>query len=560
MVTDYSLNTKNNMNIKRLTLTLLLVTAVATYLPACTNLIVGKNASTDGSTIVSYSADSYGLFGELYHYPAGIHPKGTMIDIHEWDTGKYLGRIEQAHQTYNVIGNMNEFQLTIGETTFGGRPELVDTTGIIDYGSLIYLALQRSRNAREAIKVMTELVQGYGYYSSGESFTIADPNEIWIMEMIGKGPGVRGAVWVAVRVPDDCISAHANHSRIHQFDLDDKENCMYSSDVISFAREKGYFSGVNKDFSFSKAYAPTGFGELRYCEARVWSYYNMFTNDGQKYLSYIEGNDPTPMPLFVKPNRKLSVQDVKNAMRDHYEGTPLDISQDFGAGPHHAPYRLSPLDFEVDGQKYFNERPISTQQSGFVFVAQMRADLPDAIGGVLWFGTDDANMTVFTPVYCCTDKVPVCYTRVDGADYITFSWNSSFWIFNWVANMVYPRYDLMIGDVRATQQELENTLNAAQSGIESAALKLWETDPDQAKKLLTSYTNLTAQSTFDTWKRLGEYLVVKYSDGVIRRTNPDGSFQRNSIGQPAGVIRPGYPEDFLREYVKQTGDRYKMPE
>ena len=560
MVTDYSLNTKNNMNIKRLTLTLLLVTAVATYLPACTNLIVGKNASTDGSTIVSYSADSYGLFGELYHYHAGIHPKGTMIDIHEWDTGKYLGRIEQAHQTYNVIGNMNEFQLTIGETTFGGRPELVDTTGIIDYGSLIYLALQRSRNAREAIKVMTELVQEYGYYSSGESFTIADPNEIWIMEMIGKGPGVRGAVWVAVRVPDDCISAHANHSRIHQFDLDDKENCMYSSDVISFAREKGYFSGVNKDFSFSKAYAPTGFGELRYCEARVWSYYNMFTNDGQKYLSYIEGNDPTPMPLFVKPNRKLSVQDVKNAMRDHYEGTPLDISQDFGAGPHHAPYRLSPLDFEVDGQKYFNERPISTQQSGFVFVAQMRADLPDAIGGVLWFGTDDANMTVFTPVYCCTDKVPVCYTRVDGADYITFSWNSSFWIFNWVANMVYPRYDLMIGDVRATQQELENTLNAAQSGIESAALKLWETDPDQAKKLLTSYTNLTAQSTFDTWKRLGEYLVVKYSDGVIRRTNPDGSFQRNSIGQPAGVIRPGYPEDFLREYVKQTGDRYKMPE
>ena len=501
------------MNIKRLTLTLLLATVVANYLPACTNLIVGKNASTDGSTIVSYSADSYGLFGELYHYPAGVYPKGTMMDIHEWDTGKYLGQIEQARQTYNVIGNMNEFQLTIGETTFGGRPELVDTLGIIDYGSLIYLALQRSRNAREAIKVMTELVQEYGYYSSGESFTIADPNEIWIMEMIGKGPGVRGAVWVAVRVPDDCISAHANHSRIHQFDLDDKENCMYSPDVISFAREKGYFSGVNKDFSFSKAYAPTGFGELRYCEARVWSYYNMFTNDGQKYLSYIEGNDPTPMPLFVKPNRKLSVQDVKNAMRDHYE---------------------------VDGQKYFNERPISTQQSGFVFVAQMRADLPDAIGGVLWFGTDDANMTVFTPVYCCTDKVPVCYTRVDGADYITFSWNSSFWIFNWVANMVYPRYDLLIGD--------------------SAALKLWETNPEQVKALLTNYTNLTAQSTFDTWKRLGEYLVVKYSDGVIRRTNPDGTFQRNAIGQPAGVIRPGYPEDFLKEYVKQTGERYKMPE
>ena len=427
---------------------LLLAVAAVAEVPACTNLIVGKNASTDGSTIISYSADSYGLFGELYHYPAGTYKKGTLLDIYEWDTGKYLGQIEQARQTYNVIGNMNEFQVTIGETTFGGRPELVDTTGIIDYGSLIYLGLQRSRTAREAIKVMTELVQEYGYYSSGESFTIADPDEIWIMEMIGKGPGVKGAVWVAVRVPDDCISAHANHSRIHTFDMNDKDNCMYSSDVISFAREKGYFDGLNKDFSFSRAYAPMDFGAVRYCEARVWSYFNMFTDRGNEFLPYIEGKTSEPMPLFIKPNRKISVQDVKNAMRDHYEGTPLDISKDFGAGPYHAPYRLTPLDFEVDGQKYFNERPISTQQTGFVFVAQMRADLPDEVGGVLWFGTDDANMTVFTPVYCCADKVPVCYTRVDGADYITFSWNSAFWIFNWVANMVYPRYDLMIGDVK----------------------------------------------------------------------------------------------------------------
>ena len=414
---------------KRLTLSVMLVVAVVANTFACTNLIVGKNVSTDGSTIVSYSADSYGLFGELYHYPAGMHKKGTLIDVHEWDTGKYLGQIEQARQTYNVIGNMNEFQLTIGETTFGGRPELVDTTGIIDYGSLIYLGLQRSRTAREAIKVMTDLVQEYGYYSSGESFTIADPNEIWIMEMIGKGPGVRGAVWVAVRVPDDCISAHANQSRIHQFDMNDKNNCMYSPDVISFAREKGYFDGVNKDFSFANAYAPLDFGARRYCEARVWSYFNMFTARGNEFLPYILGDTDTPMPLFVKPNRKISVQDVKNAMRDHYEGTPLDISRDFGAGPYHTPYRLSPLSFKVGDKEYFNERPISTQQSGFVFVAQMRSTLPDAIGGVLWFGTDDANMTVFTPVYCCTDKVPVCYSRVDGADYITFSWNSSFWIF-----------------------------------------------------------------------------------------------------------------------------------
>ena len=332
---------------KKLTLSVALAVATVVNAFACTNLIVGKNASADGSTIVSYSADSYGLFGELYHYPAGMHKKGTWIDVHEWDTGKYLGRIEQARQTYNVIGNMNEFQLTIGETTFGGRPELVDTTGIIDYGSLIYLGLQRSRTAREAIKVMTELVQEYGYYSSGESFTIADPNEIWIMEMIGKGPGVRGAVWVAVRVPDDCISAHANQSRIHQFDMSDKDNCMYSPDVISFAREKGYFDGVNKDFSFAKAYAPLDFGARRYCEARVWSYFNMFTDRGNEFLPYILGDTDTPMPLFVKPDRKISVQDVKNAMRDHYEGTPLDISKDFGAGPYHTPYRLSPLSFKV---------------------------------------------------------------------------------------------------------------------------------------------------------------------------------------------------------------------
>ena len=546
------------MNKKLILCAAFLVAAVANAF-ACTNLIVGKNASADGSTIVSYSADSYGLFGELYHYPAATYKKGTLLDVYEWDTGKYLGKIEQARQTYNVIGNMNEFQVTIGETTFGGRPELADSTGIIDYGSLIYIGLQRSRTAREAIKIMTDLVQEYGYYSSGESFTIADPNEIWIMELIGKGPGIRGAVWVAVRVPDDCISAHANQSRIHQFDMNDKENCLYSPDVISFAREKGYFSGVNKDFSFADAYAPLDFGARRFCEARVWRYFNMFTDQGKAFLPYIQGETNDPMPLFIKPNRKISVQDVQDAMRDHYEGTPLDISNDFGAGPYKTPYRLSPLNFKVDGQEYFNERPISTQQSGFVFVAQMRASMPDAVGGVLWFGTDDANMTVFTPVYCCTDKVPVCYTRVGGADYITFSWDSSFWIFNWVSNMVYPRYDLMIGDIRATQHELEGTFHEAQAGIESMATRLYQKNPDEAKAFLTNYTNMTAQSTFDTWKRLGEFIIVKYADGVIRKMK-DGKFERNSIGQPAGVIRPGYPKEFLEEYVKQTGERYKVKE
>lgn len=544
------------MNKKLIFCAAFLIAAVANAI-ACTNLIVGKNASTDGSTIVSYSADSYGLFGELYHFPAATYKKGTKLDIYEWDTGKYLGSIEQARQTYNVIGNMNEYQVTIGETTFGGRPELADSTGTIDYGSLIYIGLQRSRTAREAIKIMTDLVQEYGYYSEGESFTIADPNEVWIMEMIGKGPGIRGAVWVAVRVPDDCISAHANQARIQQFNMNDKENCLYSPDVISFAREKGYFDGVNKDFSFAKAYAPLDFGARRYCEARVWSYFNMFTDQGEAYLPYILSETDEPMPLFVKPNRKISVQDVQNAMRDHYEGTPLDISNDFGAGPYKTPYRLSPLSFKVGDQEYFNERPISTQQSGFVFVAQMRANMPDPVGGVLWFGTDDANMTVFTPVYCCTDKVPVCYSRVGGADYITFSWDSSFWIFNWVSNMVYPRYDLMIGDIRATQRELESTFHEAQAGIETMATRLYQRNPVEAKSFLTNYTNMTAQSTFDTWKRLGEFIIVKYADGVIRKMK-DGKFERNSIGQPAGVIRPGYPKEFLEEYVKQTGDRYKM--
>ena len=543
---------------KRIYLTLCAITIAIAQSWACTNLIVGRHASTDGSTIVSYSADSYGLFGELYHYPAGTHAKGTMRPVHEWDTGKYLGEIPEARTTYNVIGNMNEHQLTITETTFGGREELVDTTGIIDYGSLIYIALQRSKSAREAIQVMTDLVQEYGYYSSGESFTIADPREVWVMEMIGKGVGVKGAVWVAVRIPDDCISAHANQARIHQFPLNDKENCLYSPDVISFAREKGYFSGLNKDFSFANAYAPLDFGARRYCEARVWSFYNMFTDRGEEFLPYILGSTDKPMPLYVKAKKRISVQEIQQAMRDHYEGTPLDLSQDFGAGINHSPYRLSPLSFTVDGEEYFNERPISTQQTGWVIVAQMREQLPNAIGGVLWFGCDDANMTVFTPVYCCTNVVPQCYSRVDGADYITFSWRSAFWIMNWVANMVYPRYDVMIGDVRATQQSLEATLATAQKGIESAALELYEKNADEAKAFLTRYTNSAAQSTIDAWRSLGEYLVVKYSDGVVRRTDAQGRFQRNDIGQPASPIRPGYPESFLKEYIKATGDRYKV--
>ena len=544
---------------KKLTLSVALAVATVVNAFACTNLIVGKNASADGSTIVSYSADSYGLFGELYHYPAGMHKKGTWIDVHEWDTGKYLGRIEQARQTYNVIGNMNEFQLTIGETTFGGRPELVDTTGIMDYGSLIYVALQRSRTAKEAIKVMTDLVKEYGYYSSGESFSIADPNEAWIMEMIGKGPGVKGAVWVAVRIPDDCIAAHANQSRIHKFDMNDKENCLYSPDVISFAREKGYFDGLNKDFSFADAYCPLDFSGLRACEARVWSFYNMFSKTtGQAYLPYIQGESSEPMPLYVKPDAKVSVRDIQHAMRDHYEGTPLDITNDPGAGVFKMPYRLSPLTFKVDGQEYFNERPISTQQSAFVFVSQMRANLPDAIGGVLWFGLDDANMTVFTPVYCNTDKVPASYAQGEG-DCVTFSWNSAFWIYNWVADMIRPRYSLMIDDMRTVQNSLEDMYANAQSGVESTALKLYQEDPAKAKAFLTDYTSMTAQTAVESWKKLGEFLVVRYNDGAVKRVQ-NGKLVRPATGNTAPLDRPGYTQEFLKELVKATGDRYKCKE
>lgn len=547
------------MKIKKILLAALMALMAVDNAPACTNLIVGKKASLDGSTIISYSADSYGMYGFLYHAEAGMHEKDEMVKIYEWDTGKYLGEIPQARQTYNVIGNMNEYQVAIGETTFGGREELVDPTALIDYGSLIYLGLQRSRTAREAIKVMTDLVKEYGYYSSGESFTIADPNEVWIMEMIGKGPGVTGAVWVAVRIPDDCIAAHANQSRIHQFDLNDKENVMYSPDVISFAREKGYFTGLNKDFSFADAYNPLDFGGLRFCEARVWSYYNMFTDRGNEFLPYIQGESKTPMPLYVKPNRKISVQDIQNAMRDHYEGTPLDISQDFGAGAYHTPYRLTPLSFSVNGERYFNERPISTQQSAWVFVAQMRDNLPDAIGGVFWFGTDDANMTVFVPIYCCTDLVPPCFDEhTDGAGAESFSFNSSFWVNNWIANMVYPRYDLMIDDVRATQTELENSFRAAQAGIEATASRLAETDLAQAKAFLTNYSNMSAQSYISTWQKLAQYLVVKYNDTAVKRMGKRGLVGKD-VDESQIVGRPGYPQQWAEEYVKQTGNRYKYP-
>lgn len=531
-----------------------LLFTVLTFTPslACTNLLVGKAASTDGSTMVTYSADSYALYGELYHWPAATYPAGTMLDVYEWDSHKYLGKIPQVTRTYNVIGNMNEHQLCIGETTFGGRHELADSTGLIDYGSLIYIALQRAKTAREAIRVMTGLVADYGYYSEGESFSIVDKDEVWIMEMIGKGVGNKGAVWVAVRIPDDCIAAHANQSRIHQFPLKDRENCLYSEDVISFAREKGYFKGKDEDFSFSKAYNPLDWGGLRFCEARVWSYYNRYTDKGTQWLPYVLGEDPTPMPLYVKPNRKLSVGDLMRLMRDHYEGTVFDPTLDIAAGPFHSPYRFHPLAWEIDSIKYAFERPISTQQTAFTFVGQMRNELPDEVGGVFWFGVDDARFTVYTPMYPCMTQTPECY-RIGNGDFTRFSWTSAFWIHNWVANMAYARYNQALSDAEALQAKLEGGYLNNQQQVEQKALDLLKTSRQDAVAFLTDYSISTAQTALDEWKSLGEYLVVKYMDGVVKKEE-NGKFIHNPYGGSQYPNRPKFDDDFLRKIVKDKGE------
>lgn len=523
---------------------------------ACTNLLVGKKASVDGSTMITYSADSYALFGELYHWPAKKYSKGEMLKMYDWDSGKYLGEITQVSETYNVVGNMNEHQLTIGETTFGGREELTNPEGIIDYGSLIYITLQRAKTAREAMKIMTDLVQEYGYYSGGESFSIADPNEIWVLEMVGKGKGVKGAVWVAVRIPDDCISAHANQSRIQQFPLNDPKNCIYSEDVISFAKEKGYYKGSDAQFSFAKAYNPIDFGGQRYCEARVWSFFNRFNKDMGKYVTYAQGKTHEPMPLYIKPDKQLYLNDLKQMMRDHYEGTALDWSNDVGAGPFNSPYRWAPLEWEVDSVKYCNERPIATQQTAFTFVSQMRSWLPNAIGGILWFGMDDAAQTVYTPMYCSITETPECFRQGNG-DLYTFSWTSSFWIHNWVSNMVYAKYNYMHPDLEKVQQELENKFLSEQDPTEKEAIKIYSGSQEQAVKFLTEYSQNQAQYAFDKWKKLGEFLIIKYMDGVVRQEN-NGTFVRNEHGQPSSPQRVGYPESFYRQVVKETGDKYKV--
>lgn len=520
---------------------------------ACSNLIVGKKASVDGSVMVSYNADDYGMFGHLCHYPAGTHPKGSMRQIYDWDSGVYHGEIEEAPVTYNVIGNINEFQLSIGETTYGGREEMVDSTGILDYGSLIYVTLQRAKTAREAISVMTSLVEKYGYNSEGETFSICDPNEAWIMEMQGTGAGSKGVVWVAMRIPDDAICAHANQSRIGKFNMKDKKNVLYSKNVISYARKMGWFNGKDSDFSWKNTYAFPDFSGRRFCDARVWSFFNHYADGFDRYLPWALGKDKDAedMPLWIVPNRKLSVADVENGMRDHYEGTALALdTTSIGSGIYEMPYRPTPLTFTVDGKQYFNERPISTQQTAFTFVSQLRSWLPREIGGVLWFGNDDANMVAYTPVYCGNTVLPACY-NTKGADAVTFSSDNAFWLCNMVSNMVYPRYSQLFPELKAVRDSLETSYFANQTSIEKQAADLYLTDKAAALKLLNNYSNAKADEMLANWKRLATRIIVKYNDMAVKKEK-DGKLLQS-------VTRSGYPASFGRKLVKETGDWYAVP-
>lgn len=534
---------------------------MATAAAACTNFIVAKGASTDGSVMCTYNADDYGMFIGLAHYAAGTHQKGEMRKVIDWDTKKYHGEIPEAPVTYNVIGNINEFQVTIGETTYGGREEMVDTTGIIDYGSLIYIALQRSRTAREAIKVMTSLAEKYGYNSEGETFTICDPNEAWIMEMMGCGGDKKQkVVWVAVRVPDNAICGHANQSRIGVFSQYQTE-VLHSKNVVSFARQKGWYKGTDKDFSWKNTYAFPDFSGRRWCEARVWSFFNHH-KDMSRWLPWAIGKDKNAedMPLWIVPNKKLSVQDLESDMRDHYEGTELSVAdgKDMGGGIWQMPYRPTPLTFKVNGKSYFNERPTSTQQTGFSYVSQMRSWLPREIGGVLWFGNDDGNMIAYTPIYCGNTVQPECY-NTPGADAVTFSMKNAYWVCNWVSNMVYPRYSMMFPSLKTVRDSLEASYFANQAAVEAKAKELYKDNKDAAIKYLNDYSNQKAQQMLARWRQLAFYLIVKYNDMTVK-PEADGKFTRTKEGIGATVERPGYPEAFKEKLVKETGDKFEVPQ
>ncbi|MGM0474158.1 MAG: dipeptidase [Bacteroidota bacterium] len=560
-------------HMKRILFATVLMTTVwgnSTRVKGCTNFLVTPGASINGTSMITYAADSHVLYGELYFWPAGDYPPGTMLDVYEWDTNRFLGRIPQVSHTYSVVGNMNEHQVAIGETTYGGRRELVDTTGIVDYGSLMYITLQRARTAREAIKIMTELVDQYGYASSGESFSIADPNEVWIMEMIGKGTEMvtkggrtynrnRGAVWVAVRIPDGYVSAHANQARIRQFPLDDPERCLYAPDVISFAREKGYYEGPDEEFSFSDTYAPVDFGGARFCEVRVWSFFKDIHDGMDQYFDYVKGKDlDNRMPLYIKPNRLLSNTDMMDFMRDHLEGTELDMRKDAGAGPFDLPYRWRPLTWEYKGKTYINERATATQQTGFSFVAECRPVKPDYLGGILWFGVDDAVASVYVPMYCGMTRVPESYAEGNG-DLLTYSETSAFWAFSFVSNFSYLRYNVMMEDVREVQSELEHKFISEVPAIDAAAAVLHKTDPDLAREFITNYSVNMGNYTVQRYRELGEFLLVKYIDGNVKK-EVNGVFLRTEDGYPLMPEHPGYPDSWKETVVKDAGKKLRMPD
>lgn len=537
---------------------LLLVTARPAA-DACTNVIITKGASADGSCMVTYAADSHQLYGELYFHPAANWPVGSKLDVYDWDSGYYRGEIAQVPHTFQTVGNMNEHQLIIMETTFGGREGLSNKDGIIDYGSLIYITLQRARTAREAIRTIDELVQTYGYCSEGETFSIVDKDECWIFEIVGKGEQ-KGAVWVAVRIPDGMISAHANQSRIHHFPLNDPENCLYTPDVISFAREKGFFNGKDEDFSFCDAYCPADWGALRGCEARVWSAFRLLGGsnfDDAKYLDFASGENPAnKMPLCIRPEKKVSVKALADVMRDHYEGTAFDFSEEAGAGVSRVPYRWRPMSFELDGKEYMFERAIATQQTGFWYLGQARSWLPDEVGGVLWFGVDDAATSALTPIYTCISQVPECFREGNGS-MLEYSPTSAFWLFNRVAQFSYLFYDRAEPEIRAAADCYENENVKLVAEQDALALKMLEGgNRGQAVRMLTEFCARRSQTLFNTWNDLSNYLLVKYMDGNVKRQNEDGSFQDNGSGKPipASPIHPKFRERWLRAVVKDHGD------
>jgi dipeptidase len=525
--------------------------AAGTALEACTNLLVTKGASKDGATMITYAADSHTLYGELYFKRGRRHLPGEMREIREWDsgntwnTGKLLGSIPEAPVTYTHVGNMNEFQVVIAETTFGGRKELQVPSGIVDYGSLIYIGLERAKTAREAIEVMTSLAETYGYASEGESFSIADPNEVWILEMIGKGKGKTGALWVAYKLPDGTISAHANQARIRQFPQSDPKNALFSKDLIPFARANGYYKGEDKAFSFADTYAPLSFGALRACEARVWSLFRRAAPSQNISIDYVKAEKGAqPMPLCIKPDKKLDVRDAMELMRDHFEGTEFDMTKDVGAGPYKLPYRWRPMNFKVDGQEYLHERAISTQQTGFSFVTQSRSWLPDAVGGVIWFGVDDTFTTVYVPISCGVKEAPKAFA-VGTGNFSEFNWDSAFWTFNFVSNYTYTRWSDMIVDVQKVQREYEGGYLADQAEVDRMALDLYKQNPTLAKDYLTQYAAKNTEQLMTRWKKLGEFLIWKYLDGNVR----------NEKGE---VTHPKAPEDWLRCIVKDHGDVIKV--